>query len=289
MTPRFTKYQALGNDYLVLDRGPEEAELAPETIRAICDRNRGPGSDGILIGGRDGRGAHRLRIFNPDGSEAEKSGNGIRIYARHLYESRPEAGAEFPLETLGGRVLVSILHPDGSLVRVDMGEPHFERSALGLVSAGPGQSESIIDEKVEFGGKRCRMTCVSMGNPHSVLRGLPVDASTARRIGPLVENASRFPQRTNVQFLEILSREEIRIEIWERGAGYTLSSGSSSCAAAAAARRLGLVGDSVRVNMPGGALDIELGSGRALMTGPVEKVYEGRFSPEFIRRWSLGC
>ncbi|MEI6875504.1 MAG: diaminopimelate epimerase, partial [Spirochaetota bacterium] len=222
MARHFTKYQALGNDYLVVEAGLFGADPDPEAVRAICDRNRGPGSDGILLGGRTAGGILELRIFNPDGSEAEKSGNGLRIFARHIFETTASHPREFPIMTRGGEGFASILADDGSIVRVDMGVPDFSTGRI-------GDGRETVDQDAVFGGAKCRITCVSMGNPHCVVTGLAVDATTARRVGPLVENAPRFPKRTNVQFLEVLSRASIRIEIWERGAGYTLASGSSSC------------------------------------------------------------
>ena len=281
MLPDFHKYEALGNDYLVIRPGLLGDNPEPAAIRAICDRNRGAGSDGILLGSTGPDGSLFLRIFNPDGSEAEKSGNGLRIYARYVFETLPEHPREFPISTKGGLGRASILADAGNLVRIDMGKPDF--------ATGPHGAPGKLDEAAIFAGERCSITCVSMGNPHCVVRGLPVDAATARRVGPFVENAPRFPKRTNVQFLEVVSRDEIRIEIWERGAGYTLASGSSSCAAAAVARRLGLVGEVVRVRMPGGTIEIEFKNDNALMTGPVEKVYEGVFSREFLARIGLPC
>ena len=309
MDPHFSKYQALGNDYLVVDSrifgsggiddlsverdhpflGSPVAHPFPGVLRAICDRHFGPGGDGILVGeglGRDDAsgdahiaasgGIFGLRIFNPDGGEAEKSGNGLRIFARHIFETNPMHPRSFSIATKGGLAAISILADDGSLVRVDMGRPDF------------GGMEDI-DMPAEFDGQSVLMSRVSMGNPHCVLRGLPVDESTARRVGPIVENDPLFPNRTNVQFLEVLERDEIRIEIWERGAGYTLSSGSSSCAAAAVARRLGLVDDRLRVQTPGGVLQVEFVDECAQLTGPVEKVCEGAFSAEFACTWGLAC
>lgn len=308
MDSHFFKYQALGNDYLVIDasifggdafsgratgKGDPlgESQALPSlrpTLRAICDRHFGPGGDGILVGydldkasgdaDDDAReGTFALRIFNPDGSEAEKSGNGLRIFARHIFETKPGHPRRFSIATKGGLAAISILADDGSLVAVDMGIPDF---------GGKGE---IIDMAAEFDGQTVLMSRVSMGNPHCVLRGIPVDEPTARRLGPIVEHDPRFPKRTNVQLLEVLARDEIRIEIWERGAGYTLSSGSSSCAAAAVARRLGLVDDSLRVATPGGSLSVDFVEGRARLTGPVGKVCEGSFSPEFAGAWGLAC
>lgn len=269
----FRKYHGLGNDYIVIDPEDGPFDPTPQAVRAVCDRNLGPGSDGILWGPLNDPEGPTLRIYNPDGSEAEKSGNGLRIFAWYLYERGKSGGSEFPLRTVGGPVRAWILGP--GMVRMDMGGPHFEAPLGG----------ELIEQEKALGEDRACLTFVSMGNPHCVVTGLPVDEATARRVGPLVENHPLFPARTNVQFLEVLGSDEIRIQIWERGAGYTLASGSSSCAAAAVARRLGRVGDAVTVRMPGGTLDVRFEQGTAFLTGPVEKVYEGTFAPELVARF----
>jgi diaminopimelate epimerase len=273
----FYKYHGLGNDYLVINPAEFPFDPAAGAIRAVCDRHYGVGSDGILLGplAEPGEpGAFSLRILNPDGSEAEKSGNGLRIFACYLYEHGFVGESAFPVRTLGGRVVARIVDPVRKVVRVDMGAPAFDARA-----AAPGAGlDEIVDREFEFGGERCRITFVSMGNPHCVVLGQPVTEATACRLGPAVERSTLFPARTNVQFMEVLSRSEIRIQIWERGAGYTLASGSSSCAAAAAARRLGLVGDQVTVRMPGGELAVTFADGSAHLEGPVEKVMEGTFA-----------
>ncbi len=270
----FRKYHGLGNDYLVIDPAECPFEPRPEAVRAVCDRNRGVGSDGILLGPLPDPQGPTLRIFNPDGSEAEKSGNGLRIFAWFLFEQGLVEGREFPLRTKGGPVKAWILDPSTGLVRMDMGSPSF---------ASPRGGE-IIDEEHEIGREKAHITFVSMGNPHCVVTGLPVTESLARCLGPLVEHDPLFPARTNVQFMEPIGPSAIRIEIWERGAGYTLASGSSSCAAAAAARRLGFVGDDVTVHMPGGTLQIRFADGSAYLTGPVEKAFEGSFAQPLLRK-----
>lgn len=274
----FRKYHGLGNDYLVIDPKEFPFEPTPEAVRRVCDRNRGVGSDGILLGPLPDEEGPTLRIFNPDGSEAEKSGNGLRIFSWFLHERGYVLEPEFPLRTKGGPVRARIIDPGAKRVRVDMGVPSFDVRAL---APGAGAPE-ILDREYEFGGERCRIGCVSMGNPHCVVLGKEVSEGLARRLGPVIEHASLFPARINVQFLEVLGPGEIRIEIWERGAGYTLASGSSSCAASAVARRLGLLGDRVIVRMPGGCLEVDFEGGAALMTGPVEKVFEGDFSEDLI-------
>jgi len=283
----FHKYHGLGNDYIVIDPARFPFDPTPAAVRAICDRHYGAGSDGILLGPLAGIGdpdRPTLRIFNPDGSEAEKSGNGLRIFAWYLYEHGYVDGEPFPLVTKGGPVLARIVDPAAKVVRVDMGAPRFDARA-----AAPGAGlDEIVDREFPFGDERCRITFVSMGNPHCVVTGMAISEALACRLGPKIERSPLFPARTNVQFLQVLSRSEILIEIWERGAGYTLASGSSSCGAAAAARKLGLVDDLVTVHMPGGVLQVTFAGGSAHLEGPVEKVIEGSFADDLVARIRAG-
>lgn len=268
---KFSKYHALGNDYLVLD--PRDCPKCPEgsDVVKICHRNFGLGSDGILFGPeKSGRADFKVRILNPDASEAEKSGNGLRIFSRYLFDTgRVGAGETFSVDTLGGVVDCRVLD-GGSAVTVDMGRVSFD-SALIPVS-GPGRE--VVDEEIEIDGKKYKYCCATIGNPHCVLPMRKVDAATAKKIGPVIENAtSLFPNRTNVQFLEVLDRKNIKIEIWERGAGYTLASGSSSSAAAAVARKLGLCDADVTVHMQGGNLSIKISPDFSItMKGPATRV-----------------
>ena len=272
----FVKYHGLGNDYLVLDARQLSAPLSETQIRMICDRHYGIGSDGILLGPLPGETADfGLRIFNPDGSLAEKSGNGLRIFSRYLWDcgllerqgldSRP-----FTVLTPGGVVRSQVLE-NGRQVTVAMGQASFDSSLIPV----NGPQREVLNETMLLDGQELRYCAVSMGNPHCVVLCQEISAGLAQRLGPLVENEPRFPRRTNVQFLKVLDRANIQIEIWERGAGYTLASGSSSCAACAAAYRLGLVDERLTVHMPGGELHISIAPGLWMtMTGPVEKVFE---------------
>jgi diaminopimelate epimerase len=279
MPVAFAKYHALGNDYLVVDPRDLPATLTVAQVRRICDRHYGVGADGILLGPLPAEQARfALRIFNPDGSEAEKSGNGLRIFARHLWERGLVAGAEFALETPGGLVRATVADA-GRSVSVEMGRVSFWSDEIPV--AGPRRE--VINEELVAGDRTFTICGASIGNPHCVVPLPEISSELARRYGPLLETHPSFPNRTNVQFLEALPGGDIRIEIWERGAGYTLASGSSSCAAAAVACRLGLCGRAVAVHMPGGVLAIEVGDGYALrMTGPVAKVADGVLSEELL-------
>jgi diaminopimelate epimerase len=270
----FSKYHALGNDYIVIDPLKTSVDLTEEAVRLLCDRHFGIGSDGILYGPFYEEDTPVVRIYNPDGSEAEKSGNGVRIFARYLMDAGYEDGGQFELGTLGGVVLVNVLDADGSMIQVDMGTTTFCSEEIPV--AGP--SREVVDEPLEIDGNTWRITCVSIGNPHCVI---PVDRLSKDMVialGPLLENHEMFPNRINVQLLKVVDRNTIEIEIWERGAGYTLASGSSSCAAASVARRLGLVESDVTVRMQGGEILVSFAEdGHVLMTGAVTPVMRGEF------------
>jgi diaminopimelate epimerase len=247
----------------------------------ICDRHRGIGSDGILFGPLFDDKRIRLRIFNPDGSEAEKSGNGIRIFARYLIEAGYVKERRFELITAGGAVTVEALDENASLIKVDMGKVSF--SSSDIPAAGPVRE--VVDEELIVQGELYRATCLSIGNPHCAIPVGDPTSALARRIGPYVERHPMFPKRINMQLVEVIDRNAIRIEIWERGAGYTTASGSSSCAAASAMFRLGRVGRNVAVHMPGGVIDIVIREdGNVLMTGEVSGVMSGRFHEDLRER-----
>ena len=270
---RFVKYHALGNDYLVIERAAWGTHLDPARVRRICDRHRGVGSDGILLV-ETASAPPRVRILNPDGSEAEKSGNGLRIVARHLWDAGRVGTAPFLVETPGG-VVTCRVHDGGATVTVDMGRVSFDSGAIPVL----GPPREVLREHLDLDGIDLEFSAATVGNPHCVLVRARVSEAEARALGPRLEIHRLFPNRTNVQFVEVVDRGAIRIEIWERGAGYTLASGSSSCAAAAVAHRLGLVDDRVTVQMPGGTLAVEIGPGwQVRQTGPATPVFRGEWS-----------
>ncbi len=279
MAVNFYKYQALGNDYIVLNPAEVGAELTPAQIKRICHRQFGVGSDGILWGPISSKESDfGLRIFNPDGSEAEKSGNGLRIFSRFLWDMDLVGQSPFTILTPGGEV-VSRVHPGGNMVSVEMGQVTFDSRKIPVT----GPPRQVLNETITVADKDYRFCAASIGNPHCVLICDEISESEARSAGPSIENDARFPNRTNVQFMKVLDRGNIQIEIWERGAGYTLASGSSSCAAAAVANRLGLCDSKILVHMPGGVLDITVNEGYQLsMTGPVVKVAEGKLFDEIF-------
>jgi len=276
---KFSKYHALGNDYLVIDPQDWPSPLTPLQIKLICHRNFGVGSDGILLGPLPSDQARfALRIFNPDGSEAEKSGNGLRIFSRYLWDRQRVKTEQFDIQTPGGLVTSRVLD-GGKTVRVELGQVSFQSEKIPVT----GPPREVINEKIAAGGRTFMFCAATIGNPHCVIPLPEISAEMAREYGPLLETDAHFPRRTNVQFLKVLDRKNIQIEIWERGAGYTLASGSSSSAAAAVAHKLGFCDPSITVHMPGGAISIEIGDGFSIMmTGPVAKVSEGTISEEIF-------
>lgn len=277
----YVKYHGLGNDYLVIRTGGGAPAPTPSQVRVICHRNYGVGSDGVLLGSTDPATGHfRLRIINPDGSEAEKSGNGLRIFARFLWDEALVGEKPFTVDTQGGQVQASIVD-GGREVSVAMGRVSF--NSVDIPVAGPDRE--VLNETIDVEGQALRFCAATVGNPHCVILRDEVTAQETRRWGPVIENAPQFPNRTNVQFMSVMDRNNIRIEIWERGAGYTLASGSSSCAAAAVARKLGLCDRHVRVHLPGGILAIEVNDDfQVTMTGPATKVCEGTLSEELFQQ-----
>ena len=256
-----TRSHGLGNDYLVADPTELPFVVSPERVRLLCDRHRGVGSDGLLLL----NGMAGLRIFNPDGSEAEKSGNGLRIFARWLHDTARIASRRFAIQLTDGHAEVEV-HGDGT-VSVDMGQPTFREDLAHL---------RLDDREVE-------VVALSLGNPHCVVFRPALDITEMRRLGPLIERHPAFPNRTNVQFAHVLNSTAVELLIWERGAGETQASGSSACAVVAAAHRGGRVDSDVSARMPGGDLSVHVEhDGRILQRGPVVEVARITLSPDLI-------
>ena len=276
---RFYRYHAIGNDYIVIrERSLETEALTPALARRICHRNFGIGSDGILLHLRDKENRFLLRIFNPDGSESEKSGNGLRIFARYLWDRRLVGGEPFVVLTPAGEVTCKV-QDDGRMVTVDMGMLTFDSAKIPVA----GVQREVLRERFTIDGEELEYSCASIGNPHCVLLRERLSEAETRRFGPLIEVEPRFPKRTNVQFMQVIDRANVAVQIWERGAGFTLASGSSSSAAAGVARRLGLCDDDITVHMPGGTIRIEIGNDYSVrMTGPVTHIADGEIDPECL-------
>ena len=280
---KFSKYHALGNDYLVLDpqNSPERPKV--DDIRLICHRHFGLGADGILYGPEPSEEADfGLRIFNPDSSESEKSGNGLRIFARYLWDCGRVTEKPFTIHTPGGVVTCRVIDK-GASVTVEMGKVSFHSEDIPV----EGPKREVLAEEIELEGKSYVFYAATIGNPHCVVPLPEISRHLATQLGPLLESHAIFPHRTNVQLLQILDRNNIRIEIWERGAGYTLASGTSSVAAAAVAHKMGEVDAELTVHMPGGEIKIIIGDDYTVtMSGPATRVAEMEIDIEALR-WPL--
>ena len=279
----FVKSHGLGNDYIVLDSSEIDFELGKAAIELICHRNYGIGSDGILLLVPPTSGDFGLRILNPDGSEAEKSGNGLRIFAKYLYEKKHASGKAFSIDTRGGLVTAEVEEKDGKVhhVTVEMGRATFRADEIPVDI----EEEEAVAQRLTLGGEDFDFTAVSVGNPHCVIFFDELSEDLIRELGPQIENHPVFPNRTNVQFAHVISRDSVRILIWERGAGYTLASGSSSCAVAAACVKSNLADQRLTVLMPGGHLDINVAEDWSItMRGEVEEVFSGILSDNLLQR-----
>lgn len=274
---KFSKYHALGNDYVVVEQDEIAPHFSPESLERICTDHFGIGADGVLIREVEPDvSGFRVRIFNSDGSEAEKSGNGLRIFSRYLWDNKLVQTDWFDVHTAGGPVSCRVSH-DGKIVTVDMGRVSFNSHDIPV--AGPPRD--VISEPMEVNGEAIVFSAASIGNPHCVIVCDKATSEMAQRLGPLIETERLFPNQTNVQFVQLMDRKNLWIEIWERGSGYTLASGTSSCAATAVAKKLGLCDAAVTVHMPGGKLEIEVADDfEVRMTGPVTKVADGELSDE---------
>jgi diaminopimelate epimerase len=278
----FVKSHGLGNDYFVLNSAELSFSLNEKNIQLLCDVHYGIGSDGILLKVPSEKADFGLKIYNPDGSEAEKSGNGLRIFAKYLYDYGHTSGKKFTIETLGGLVTAEVTretNQKASMVQVDMGKAVFSSHSIPVMC----DEAECLDHPLNIVDETYLVNCVSVGNPHCViLRNNLIQAEILKH-GSEIENHPMFPNRINVQFAKVLSRTEVEILIWERGAGYTLASGSSSCAVAAIMVKKGLTERKLSLKMPGGTLQIEIDrEWNIRMEGEVREIASGSLSDELI-------
>jgi len=281
MEIKFTKWQGCGNDFLLLDCLEEaKAPVRPEDYAAfaqrVCDRHYGVGGDGVLVVEPPTVNADfRMRIFNTDGSEAEMCGNGIRCFARYLYDFGLTDKTEFTVETGAGILVPRIILEGGQVtgVRVDMGEPRLRAEEIPVTGCS---SERVIAQPLEVEGKTYEMTCVSMGNPHCVIFVDDAESFPIYELGTLFEHHERFPKRTNTEFVTVKDAEHLRMRVWERGAAVTLACGTGSCATLVAAALTGRTGRMAEIELDGGCLQVEwAGDNHVFMTGPAELVFSG--------------
>lgn len=283
----FVKTHALGNEYIVFDEEKINFELTEKAIKRICNVNFGIGSDGILLKVKSDKADFGLRIFNPDGSEAEKSGNGLRIFCKFIYDYGFTNSDEFSVETKGGIADAKIIETSNKkakLISVDMGKAIFESKKIPTNF----QTDEVIGEKITVYDKEYEISCVSVGNPHCVIIKEQLDIDEVKKYGKGIENHGLFPNRINVQFAKVLSRSEVEILIWERGAGFTLASGSSSSAVACVLRKKGLIDSDVKIKMLGGEIKIRIDDNWNIkMTGEVRQIAEGILSSELLEDLKL--
>jgi len=280
---QWVKSHGLGNDYIVVDPERLPFTLTPEAARLVCDRHRGVGSDGILAVAPGGDADFGVRIFNPDGSEAEKSGNGVRILAKCLWDHGYTRRRTFDVETRGGIVSVTLRLRGRQVqnITAGMGRATFRSREIPVT----GPDRDVVDEELTMGSRQFRITAVSVGNPHCVIFVDDLESLDLADVGPTLEHHPMFPNRTNVQFVRVDSTSRVAIRIWERGAGETMASGSSSSAVAAACVRHGFTGRDVAVQSPGGILRVHVGGNFDLqLTGPAEETCRGTISADLAAR-----
>lgn len=273
MLLRFTKMHGLGNDFMVIDLVTQHAQLSPKLIRQWSDRHTGIGFDQLLVVEPPGKPDmdFRYRIFNADGGEVEQCGNGARCFARFVQDKRLTAKSEIKVETAGGPITLTV-NADGQ-VRVDMGAPRFAPAQIPFQAAAEALTYTL-----EVGHHTLQVSTLSMGNPHCVTLVDDLDSYPVDSLGPLIEKHPRFAKGVNAGFMQLIDRHQVRLRVYERGAGETQACGTGACAAAVAGIRLGHLTSPVSVQLTGGTLHIEwAGPGQpVLMTGPATRVYEGQ-------------
>ena len=272
MRLEFTKMHGLGNDFLMLDLVTQRVRLDEALIRRLSDRHFGVGFDQLLVVEPPHQPDvdFRYRIFNADGSEVSQCGNGARCFARFVRDRRLTRKDTLRVETASGIITLQI--DSQGWVTVDMGPPRLEPSAIPFVA-----DNAALDYRIEVDGELYQIAAVSMGNPHAVLRVDDADSAPVATLAPRLESHPRFPERVNVGFMQVINRQEIKLRVYERGAGETLACGTGACAAAVAAMRWGLVDRDIKVHLPGGPLRIRWSHDNAsvLMTGPTARVFDG--------------
>lgn len=271
-----------GNHFVVVDGFKEKLPQALRQLaKTVCHPQFGVGADGLVLILPSRAADFRMRIFNPDGTEAEMCGNGIRCFAKYVFDRKLTRQKKFTVETPAGIVVpeVFVNNREVSEVRVDMGEPRFSRAEIPMRGK---PTPIVLAEKLPVAGKKYEITCVSMGNPHCMTFIKDVSKIDLAELGPKFERHPVFPKRTNVEFIQVLSRKKIRVRVWERGAGPTLACGSGACASVVGSVLNSRTDRNVSVHLPGGVLHIHwLPNNHVLMTGPAKYVFEGKFPRKF--------
>lgn len=274
---KFTKMHGCGNDYVYVNLFEEKIDNPAELSIAVSDRHFGIGSDGLITIGPSDVADFRMRIYNADGSEAEMCGNGIRCVAKYVYDHKLTDKTEISVESGAGIKYLTLFVENGRVaqVRVDMGEPVLEPDRIPVLA----DTDRVVDQPIEVCGKTWNMTCVSMGNPHAVVFVDDVMNFDIEKYGPHFENHERFPKRTNTEFVEVLSRSEAKMRVWERGSAETWACGTGTCACVMACILNGYTDNKVLVHLRGGDLTIEYDekTNHIFMTGPATEVFTGEY------------
>ncbi|MCX6356411.1 MAG: diaminopimelate epimerase [Candidatus Aureabacteria bacterium] len=269
----FVKMQALGNDFILLDCLKQVHQIHPEFVRIMCDRRKGIGADQMLHLSPSKAADYKMRVYNADGGEVEMCGNGIRCLARYLVARGLAGTGELRIETRAGIIKPRV---DGALVTVDMGRPELEGQKIPVRLNG-----IVVDREVNIGGSVQRITCVSMGNPHCVIFVDELDRFPVVQIGPMFERDHLFPQRVNVEFVRVISRDRIAMRVWERGTGETMACGTGACAAVVASCLNKKTDPEVTVGLPGGELRVNWADDdHVFMSGPADEVFHGEIDVE---------
>ncbi len=275
---KFAKMHGLGNDFLIFeDNGAGTDWNALSQI--LCCRRLSVGADGILVVLPSSNSDIRMRIINADGSEAEMCGNGIRCFAKYVYERGIVTKEDMSVETLAGIMKPRLILKENKVIQVsvDMGKPSFGRESIPMNGEG-----SAFDEDIQAAGKNVTISALLMGVPHTIVLTQDIESLDTATLGPAIERHSIFPKKTNVNFVQVMDRENIRVLTWERGAGFTLACGTGSCASVVAMYKKGLVERKAFVHLAAGHLIIEyLDDGRVIMTGPAQEVYTAVLSEPF--------
>ena len=275
MLKKFSKWQGCGNDFVLFDCLDNPLADYSELAKKVCDRHYGIGADGILIVEPSSVADFRMRIINTDGSEAEMCGNGIRCFARYLYDNQLVTKEEFTVETGAGILVPRIIKENNGVigVRVDMGEPHLLGEEIPVIGY---DGKRVISEPLQVEGNTYEMTCVSMGNPHCVIFVDDAEKFPIEKLGTKFEHHSAFPKKTNTEFVQIIDKSHVRMRVWERGAAITLACGTGSCATAVACILNGKTDRNIEVALDGGKLNIEWAdNNHVFMTGEAKLVFTG--------------
>jgi diaminopimelate epimerase len=283
----FTKLQATGNDFVFVDARTMKGDWAL-LAKNICDRHFGIGADGLILVLSSDKADFQMRIFNPDGSEAQICGNGLRCFAKYVVDNRLTLNSDITISTLAGikKIQSSVVGGKVKEARVNMGQPNFATKDIPVKliksqdNFGSSFTEPVLDHSIMIEHQKLSLSFVSMGNPHSItFITAPVSSFPLLEIGPLIEHDSIFPERTNFEVAKIINHHKIEVRVWERGAGETLACGSGACAVAVIAHLKGFTGEDVDIMLPGGKLSISWdGAGDVYMSGPVEMVFTGQYN-----------